>query len=430
MKSRIWIVPLAFVLSGVIAVALAILMRPREEVSVQLGDGTVITLKRITYGKHHRYPPAGIRDRLNELVSKVLPGRSRSSPSLSNTTSNDTLTVWLEETSPAQGGGFGYRDYRLVDLARKSSTRPWWNSISSLSATQTLRGVGFENFPRRQDGALLCLMKSYSEPNRETPAAEFFVSNPGPKSFPIWSASSPPIAAKDGNLEFTLVECRNGVTRGGRGQRQPPSLDETYAKVAFRITEDGRPTTDWRPVGVESSDATGNRAANNNWSSTEEGGIVGMLFRDSLWSDEPAWKLRVEFSRAANYSPSERWTARPIDLSRLPARFSEIDPPISQTNLLGVTISLRGIEGGQSANDYSRLKVRVDPALKDARFTLVALTDENGGRIETRGSSFTSDGTTADYDFMLPRLGDIKTLTATFAVHRSRYAEFQVRPEN
>lgn len=431
MKSRLWIIPLAFLLCGAIAVLLAMLARPAKEESITLADGAVLTLKAVTHGKQHRYPPPGLRGRIDALLNKVLPGRFPSSAKLSNTTTNDTLTIWIVETRPGQERSYQYRDYRLVDRARKNSVRPSWNSSASLNATQTLYGLGFENFPRRQAGALLWLMKSYSEGNRETPAAEFFLANPGPRRFTTWTASAPPVTAKNDDLEFTLVECRNGVTRGNPGQRRPPNLDETYAKLAFRVQENGRPTTDWRPVGVESKDATGNRAVNNNWSSNQDGDQVEIFYHDSLWPDEPAWKLRVEFSRAENFAPEEIWTAPPIDLTQNLGKIGENDPPMTSTNLGGVTITVRGVEPGRSANEQWRvLKVRIAPVLKDARFTLVSLTDENGAKVETEGSGSSSDGKKSDYEYRLRRLGDGKSITARFAVHRSRYGEFLVRPEN
>lgn len=429
MKSRLWLIPLAFLVSGAVAVLLAVLLRPADEQSVALTDGTLVTLKHVTHGKRHTYAPGGTSGRLTALLRRLFPGQSTGTSPLSNTTTNDTLTVWLVETRPTPANTHPYRDFRLVDLARKSSVRPAWNSSSSLNATQMLHGLGFESFPRRQNGALLWLMKSYSEPNREAPAAEFFVANPGPRNFPTWSASPPPVTATDGELEFTLVECRNGVTRGNRGQGRPSNLDDSYAKLAFRVTQNGQSTSDWRPVGVESWDATGNRAVNNNWSSNEEGDQVEIFYRDSLWSDERAWKLRVEFSRAENFAAEDTWEAPAVDLTEGVGKIGENDPGLASTNLGGVTITVRGVEAGRSPNDSAQLRVRVEPPLKNSRFTLVSLTDENGDKLETTGSGWSSDGKKSDYGFMLRRLSDAKALRAKFAMHRSRYAEFLVEPE-
>jgi hypothetical protein len=196
------------------------------------------------------------------------------------------------------------------------------------------------------------------------------------------------------------------------------------------VAETNQPTTDWQPVGVESWDATGNRAVNRSWSTSTENDEVEIRYQDSLWPNEPAWKLRVEFSRAANFPPDELWTPSEISVAENTRQIGRDDAvPVISTNLLDVAVGILGIEPRSESNRDARLKVRMKPVVEGVRLTLTGITDETGRTIKLGGSGWSGDGSKRDYEYHLRDLDDAKTLRVTLALHRSRYAEFLASPE-
>ena len=78
--------------------------------------------------------------------------------------------------------------------------------------------------------------------------------------------------------------------------------------AAFHTEQKGVVVTNWQPVRIETSDATGNNVVNNSWSnSRDENGDATMTYQWGLWPDEPAWKLRVEMSRTSGFNDDELW---------------------------------------------------------------------------------------------------------------------------
>ena len=60
---------------------------------------------------------------------------------------------------------------------------------------------------------------------------------------------------------------------------------------------------------------------------------------------------------------------------------------------------------------------------------LVKVTDNQGGEIQSNGSSTSGNGTSTIYGYQLRDLGGLTNLNVTIALHKSRSFEFTVKPE-
>jgi hypothetical protein len=64
--------------------------------------------------------------------------------------------------------------------------------------------------------------------------------------------------------------------------------------------------------------------------------------------------------------------------------------------------------------------------------TLVKVTDNQGGEIQSNGSGTSGNGTSTIYSYhsyQLRDLGGLTNLNLTIALHKNRYVEFTVKPE-
>ena len=87
-------------------------------------------------------------------------------------------------------------------------------------------------------------------------------------------------------------------------------------QVSFRLERSGKAASNWAPVSLETTDATGNRASvnygNNGNQARWQGDEGTITYQYGLWPSETAWKLRMEMTQSSNFSSDEEWTATNI----------------------------------------------------------------------------------------------------------------------
>ena len=377
----------------------------------QLPDGTVLKLQAVTYGKQHQF--------------KLKEGSlwNRLDFSTEETTQNNSLFFWFSRSSVPSGGGLRSLSYDAVmfdehgcgfDIRQSGSSR----SGNSLTVVHNWKA---ETFPRRGQTVVL----NFYDGNRDELVAEFTAPNPTPGPHPTWTAEPYPITKREGDLAFTLLELYGGMA--------------LWAKASFSIAQNGSPTIGWEPVEIIVSDATGNTYTIGIGRHFSYGRDDRISFR-GLCPYETAWKLRVEFSRTADssFSADQLWTVRGV---AVPNRDTIIRS--SATNRVqvysptgeGVTLQLLGIAGAgtvswsehsSSSRNEPYVRLRVSPG-NNLRPTLQA-TDDIGWEIIVSSTSYydTPDGRICDFNLEIPP--EMKTLDLTFAVHRSRFAEFIAEP--
>jgi hypothetical protein len=397
---------------------------------VRLTDGSVITLEAAQVVKkgqpYYFVEESGWKRRLQSFL-----------PSLSGhwaTAQQETLYLRLHKRAGpdyrSDPGGFWATD------AHGCRFRAWgrWERVGPPPPT----GLGFvpppaelgaevslSAFPQRGEPVTL----GYYPAGAADPRASFTTSVPHAGPFPEWVPEPLPIRKRSGTEDFSLERIR---WPAGRGQGDPVAC--------FKVTTSGRPNPDWQPAAITVADATGNKA--------------GYLFGFSpapgeasfpgLCTYEAAWKLTAEFAHPAPLRVKPDFTLVAANVP-VPAAGQ-----VSHTNVSaqgsGLTVRCLGIAGtgevswkpGQTSSGRGTPYVRlvVPSGGSGLQMTLARVTDERGRDIGPARRGFpTLDGYsqtlspgTGNYDFKLGIPTGVKGVNLTFAFHRTRTAQFLVKP--
>jgi hypothetical protein len=396
--------------------------RPPPPQIARLSDGTLLRLETATYGKRHQF----------ELRAPGLKGLLGAHYVAIDTEPRDSLVVWFSQ--PGSEFATGWRS--VSDAAAAVDEHGCRYDILQAGAGQS-SGSGMigqwqspqihrwtlETFPRRRR---IVALRFYDR-NRDKPVAEFTVPNPTPGPHPTWTAEPYPITKRDGDLAFTLVRLHPDP--------RPDVRLRLGARASFSITQNGRPTTEWEPVEMTVSDATGNVVTDrigrssqpNPLQRTDDLGFLG------LCPYEPAWRLHVEFSRTAHsrVAPAQCWTVhgvpvpKPNTITRTTATATRDGATLQLLGIAGAgTVSWSKDSSGSAQQPYVRLRV----SSRDARRPTLRAADEKGRQIIVAQTSYAGSPNEQVCQYYLQIPPGAKNLDLTFAVHKSRFAEFVARP--
>jgi hypothetical protein len=351
--------------------------------------------------------------------------------------------------------------------------------------------VRLDAFPHRT-GKLHVRVQEQGNGGQELSEQKFVVSNPaGGKSFAKWTAEPLPSTKEDGDLSLTLTKLVAGAdTPYQRNQDNPDDAMNKGVQVAFHIERAGKQVTNWTPVSVETTDATGNRTAVNygpNGNQVQWNGDEGTFtYQYGLWPDEPAWKVRMEMTQSSDFSSDEQWTAQNIPVvlgsqqsfnSLAGARGTVVmrggvavrnNPPAGGNPTEAPTPCAEADLGGHHIKVFPAVQftnvppnypqqggfiVQIQPALMNngmringanatqitddgLRLALTKVTDGQGGDItpmNSGGAQFTSNlggaNSSSTHRFTFRDLGGVTNINATIALHKNRSFEFTVKPE-
>lgn len=391
-----------------------------------LPDGSTITLKGVTYGKKH-YAPGKPWERLWAFLPKPLATRFGLNRPAAQTTDMPTLVFWFEWRGHAPGPQ--NLECALTDEDGFESRIDGFNYSSFINQTASLLGRGSTAFPRR---AKIVRVRLYSRDSnwRRIRAAEFVVRNPARDVYPVWTPEPIPAAKTEGDLQFTLTEL--SVPRSSGPRFQPGTMaEELSATARFRIADKGKATTDWEIIKITMTDATGNRVSSSSWSNENKTGEELFRYNPTLWSDEAAWKLGVEFSRKpdAPFAADEVWTIPGV---AVPGASSYTE--LNRTNTLqGCSVHFIGLagefgrlpNGNNMSSGSGNLQVNVSPMPDGMRLTLVSVVDDQARPVNRQGASWGG----GKHSFGLKWPSDAKTVDIKLALHKSRFAEYLVKPD-
>lgn len=266
-------------------------------------------------------------------------------------------------------------------------------------------------------------------------AAEFDIRNPLNGPFPVWTTDLLPATKTNGDLAVTLVELQSGL-------HLPVNLhdnlfgDVTASKVTLQVSEAGRTATVWRVRSIELADATGNRWQPQNWRTNDcvvvdERDVAVVTIRGALPFDEPVWKVRVELSPTTAFETNECFTLGPVMVPRA----GDTLEMKHLTNFHGATISIPTFRGRDAVTEIFPLKIMpvssnatvivyCDFAREDQRLTLVEVTDEQNRPVPHH--VVWPAKAMQCFDLEVP--SGAEELLFKFALHPSRWVEFQVKP--
>jgi hypothetical protein len=396
---------------------------------IKLSDGTKLTFVGVTYGKHHVPPKIKIA------------GRSSRGNGARMDSTNDTLVAWIEaEHKPNQYPNFELAVYDKANTACATSSL---RTQSQVKNGVDVMGFRLDAFPR-WDGKMILRVISYGQRGQQASKEQFVVSNPAGRSYAKWATDPIPDTQSDGDLSVTLTKLVAGAqspyNRGNGVTRNDPL--NKCVQLDFDFQQKGQSMTHWRPVRVVTSDAAGNSIQGWINGYYQNGQTSGYQYREGLWPDEPAWKLRVEFSRISGFSDDEVWAVTNVPVQ--PGTQQDVqnawnsnwnssgksNSAFAETTVNGIHVKLfpaiqyqdQNNGGGQSVS-YS-LKADPDPEAQGMRLTPLKISDDQGRELQNRGSSWGG----GNYQYQYSNARNVKALNLTIVIHKSRYVEFTVKP--
>ena len=396
---------------------------------IKLSDGTKLTFVGVTYGKHHVPPKIKIA------------GRSSRGNGARLDSTNDTLVVWIEaEHKPNQYPNFELAVYDKANTACATSSLRTQSQVKNGVDVMAFR---LDAFPR-WDGKMILRVISYGQRGQQASKEQFVVSNPAGRSYAKWATDPIPDTQSDGDLSVTLTKLVAGAqspyNRGNGVTRNDPL--NKCVQLDFDFQQKGQSMTHWRPVRVVTSDAAGNSIQGWINGYYQNGQTSGYQYREGLWPDEPAWKLRVEFSRISGFSDDEVWAVTNVPVQ--PGTQQDVqnawnsnwnssgksNSAFAETTVNGIHVKLfpaiqyqdQNNGGGQSVS-YS-LKADPDPEAQGMRLTPLKISDDQGRELQNRGSSWGG----GNYQYQYSNARNVKALNLTIVIHKSRYVEFTVKP--
>ena len=397
---------------------------------IKLNDGTKLTLLGVTYGKHHVAPKI-----------KVAGGRARGNGARIDSP-NDTLVVWIEaEHKPNQ-----YPNYQMLvsDMADTACDSTYARNQSQVKPGVEIQGFMLDAYPR-WDRKIMLRVFSYGNGGQRISKEHFVVSNPGRRSFAKWPVEPLPDSQSDGDLTATLTKLVAGAPLPySRGNGVPKN--DSYNKgvqLDLDIQQNGHSATNWSPVRVVTSDAAGNSLQGWINPNYQNGQSSGYFYQQGLWPDEPAWKLRVEFSRQSGFSDDEIWSVTNLQINAGSQQdvqnawnnnfnnSGKSNPAFAETTVNGVHLKLFPAIRYQDPNNNGdqsvsfSLKADPDPEAGGMRLTVLKATDDQGHDLQNRGSSWGS----GNYQYQYANARNVNSLNLTFAIHKSRFMEFTVKPQ-
>jgi hypothetical protein len=416
-KIILWSI-VSLVIVGIAVDAFLWLHKPQV---IQLDKNTKLTLLGVDYGKHHR-PPA-----------LKLKGGRRAGQSFDTT--NETLVIWiLDETKGNQRYGW---QALVSDRAQTGAVMSWANRWDQAGANRQIAAVQLDAFPRR-DSKFFMRFMSWGGNGQHVSKDQFVISNPArDKSFSQWTPEPIPDTQSDGDLSVTLTKCVFGAE--GFGGRELPPKDPANKAVAtaFHCEQNGHTVTNWQPVRIETSDATGNHVQNNSWSNgRDDNGDATMTYQWGLWPGQTPWKLDVEMSRTSGFNDDEIWAIANLPVN--PGKQMDFwnygnnnraGAPFAETTLNGVHLKIypavQFTDQNFNGQKMGGFRVIADPPPPDGfRMSLASATDENGRVIQSWNPSWGG----GNYGFQIQNLRNAKFLNLTIALHKSRFVEFTVNP--
>jgi hypothetical protein len=427
MKILVWSVVLIFVLV-IVAAGVWWVWRPQV---MMFDDGSKLTLIGVDYGKRH-----------------IAPGPAKRS---FNTPTN-TLVLWIrQQHDPNQYANFQYYLYDKAGIACVGGGNGYYGG--NRRGGSDVVGVQFNAFPRRA-GKFYVRAEEFGNGGQEMSDQKFIVSNPARGSFPSWSAQPLPDTEQDGDMSVTLKK----LVAGAKMPYNQNTEDDDDAlnkavQATFNVQINGTNASMWQPVSFVTTDATGNRtdstiSPRQSQQLQVQGDDVLATYQYGLWPDEPAWKLRVEFSKQSGFDDSEQWSVSsiPLDPGRQMdfwnfggrRRQSNTTNVFAEADVDGLHLKIyrASIFTDMPPNSQPQggLSIEVDPSLPDGtRMTIVKLTDDQTNDINYWDAGWNGGGRrgggAAIYHYSLQDVNGASNLNLTIAVHKSHYLEFTAKPE-
>jgi RNA polymerase sigma factor (sigma-70 family) len=393
---------------------------------ITMNDGTKLTLLGTTHGNRH-YPPHFPNTRFANMIY---------------TGTSATTVVWIQ----AEYKTGNWSDFFLFvyDASNTACVRIEKASVSHVSGNMYDVGFVLSAFPR-WDKEFLVRVAAYGQPMAK---GEFLIANRDVQSPPVWTPETLPATNSDGNLQVTLTRLVASVPEPYWPYNKPTptnDLSRQGVHIDFNFTQNGKPTTNWFPWMIWTSDAVSNLvdgaigayATNDIYPYPPIDAHDGYFYKPGLWPGEP-WKVRLEFTQRSGFSDDEivtftnipvkagtqqdfdnEWTGNPNDFPYIPVTVNSVHlkllPPL--------------IRPGNNSPPAPDIEVIIGadvkfPERQGLRITILEAKDDQGRDLWSFNPSWAGH-----WNLEFARVpDDVKTLTLKLALHKSRFVEFTVQP--
>jgi hypothetical protein len=433
--------------------------------SLRLPGGAVLHLKGVDYGKRHILREQKLWQQLFEpLLPEALKGREI----IRGSSPRERLMLWFRPENDPQP----WLLKRRLEAFDEHGCRfdgglgrgmPPWERLPYRTGSLTL-------FPRRSASFRMRLV----EQGNAAAEGELTVANPAPGPHPTWRPEPLPAVRRVGRLEVRLLSLSAGLTQeallrepwsavldDGEASLPPAWRTKSWARAAFRITEDGRPTDRWRIAQVTVSDATGNwdtypgheqsayltpalrqqgvwqiafsRSMAGCIRGTGQGRGEFWIAFPSLCVRESAWKLRALLAYVGppeGHARDLSWEVPGVPVARPHQQTDTIalrDWPSVRLKLIAV--SGRGAWGAEEfADPTASVRVFVNATPGDGLTLAVTGLDERGRPVACRRFGSTDMGPYHRWWFDLRVPSGAQRMTLRFRGWKGREVHFLARP--
>jgi hypothetical protein len=306
------------------------------------------------------------------------------------------------------------------------------------------RYASFSAIPRRSRMLQLNFYPDYVGAHSSGTVGSIRIPNPLYGNYPEWKPEPVPAVKKVGDLEVRLDYLMAVRRVGGESTINPDgSLGIPYnpgTKFDFSVRSSRGTNEMWVLQSAELSDATGNVVRDTwfQWSynafqgyarpQLTEWAAYSESVHGTLWPDEAAWRLKLEFKRASGFAPEEIVTFKDVPVL---AMGTTNNTPISK-NAGGIQIVLTKIVrkpditvNALGMYGFASQVTAVLPGKpKGVALDFLGM-KADAGQAEHYGSS-KSDFSYTAYVKSIP--ANAKTMDFTFVVQKTRSVEFLVKP--
>jgi hypothetical protein len=361
------------------------------------------------------------------------------------------LFVWfrLLGTNAPLGRSYGQFDTRLADQV---GVEEGGRELVTFMSGFVWYSVSFMVVPRRSSVLQCNLYQIGDDRMVDMPAATITFANPLFGKYPEWKPEPGPAVKRAGDLEVSLDEFRAGhlshtatytTTDGNRitGIIRPSGTSrDTQTAFNFSLNYPEQTNGAWALNSAEVSDATGNVLLNHSYplglshrlAPKQQGqDRFSETIHGSLWPDEAAWRLKLEFKRAFGFAPVDLATFKNVPV-----------PAVGATNAGPITNTVGGIEivltqfvrrpnfTGNAHNNNMPSQVSVELPGRPAGVALDFLDmTTDAGNAKKYGSS--SVDYAYEYNLSLQSIPtNAHSADITWVVQKTRSVEFLIKPPN
>jgi hypothetical protein len=397
--------------------------------SIQLSDGTIWTFLGVTHGTNHSMAWGKPYQRsLYKLLPAKLKGWSKASVYTFTTSNTNEPVFWLHEAGPVTNAG--YPAMRLLDEYGCELDQNGW----SMGMSYTPPGSPYikESISHYQFGVSypsgriigFCIYDSDAKTHR---VGRFLI--PGSLQASPPEIQQPLSAPKqDGELTIQLLSLATGLksvpwqyfmlTNGG-----------LFSQARFRVTKNGRPDTAWFPANIKAIDRRGQAIRFGTHALAHKDGDAVFNFEGLLDPANGPFHLQVEFMHRSDYSPEELVTLKGVPF---PSMGNSIELR-QKAEAQGEEIILERAIGAfpEEVIDTSAqagttfFELTMQPPTNAIHVDLIKALDEQGNRLSVNYARVLGKG---KYRYGSPPGTKAKSIDLTFAMHKSRFVEFEATP--